>query len=63
LITNEITAREDQYHCNNCGSTVEIIITPDLDWIEDVEPIKETDEENTQIIRVAARLPKPNVDD
>lgn len=60
LVTSEITEREDQYHCNNCGSTVEVILTPDMDWIEDIEPIKEeeNEKETEPTVRVSARMPK-----
>ncbi len=53
LTTNEVVDRCDEYHCRHCGAQVEIIITPDIDWIVDVEPLKEENEkekEDTQII-------------
>lgn len=43
-ITGEISDREDQFYCCDCGAKVEIIIAaPLLSWIEDIDPLEEDD--------------------
>jgi hypothetical protein len=59
LLTNEVLDRCDEYNCRSCGGRVEVIVTPDPEWIEDVEPINdEHEKEETPTIRVSAKLPE-----
>lgn len=53
LLTTNVVSRQDEYYCKNCQARVDIVVTNDYEWIEDVEPLNENDE-NNQII--------PNVD-
>ena len=46
-VSGDVAHREDQYYCRNCNAKVDIVLAkPNLEWIEDIEPL----DENTTII-------------